>query len=763
MSLGQTLKSYMKSDSKQTHLAASWLEGWKKQSPGKTWTQDTITSHLNRCFQDNPQGIRFFFITDRARGTLLLELLNVPTQVREDIFEQARRMVSTEGVPPQMIVDATAWIGDVSRTAALFEAIERQLVTPGPFPIALLILEEQFKHLPRTYDTLQEQNKVRFERFKEPNEAWNRLQELAEEQGLVISARRFGEVDRWLAAEFDGRSLQFAPPEGRSEFQQSGRLSSLSEVVNDLSLLVPAGSEVRAALPDNPLSLRRLMVALRSEEGAAALKISAPQRQGYGLQLGMAVASTPRERLEADISTLGQKLPIPIQEASPEKLAEARIQASRRGLEPLALRVGNSVHLINVDSKLTEALGKPSWLHVESIPILPSPLHRLLQAVSSWNEDDFLDDPFLEHLIERLDPSQQERLGFLHARAGLLFNQALPIKAASPVVDWQPALTGLLATDPPAASLRVRLASKLIDFVNQERPAFAVPLSFAQRTNVDWPLRQVPPLSDVILDREDNLVEVHACEAVLESEYGYGSSRRTPDILLPATREAALDTGFWLDLYEAWQEWKKEEARSRSNEYYSDRRRKPERYEALWSSRREHLLQGAIRTWQATEYTFAPSFWEEADRELATLWLALRRSVARAPHVRLPDGSVLLQLNPAVLANIRVTQRSEPRPGEPLRASLLYEPVQEGNKPVLSPFFTVMAPTHAVNKGYTFGPLLPRGLYIRGERFNADIRFRVSAVLSPSLEDPLAAVAAVTQTRDEEEARQQQQQDDDDD
>jgi hypothetical protein len=649
----------------------------------------------------------------------------------------------------------------VSYTAALFEAIESQIVSEGPFPIALLILDEQFKHLPRTYDELKERDKVRFGRFKNADEAWAHVQELAEEQGLVISARRFSDFERWLATEFDGRTLHCEPPDGLARFRTTGRLPPLPEVVNDLSQLVPPGSEVRTALPSRPSELRRLMMALRSEEDAGALRLDARKRQGYGLALGIAVTSTPRERLEAEIATLAPKLPVPLQTTSEEKLKEARTQAARRGLESTALRVGDAVHLINVDEKITEAAGKYPWLQVETIAVHPNPLQRMIKAVSSWSEDDFLYDPFLERLIEQLDPRQQERIGFLHARAGLLLNQALLIKAASPVAGWQPALEALLSVDPPAASLRVRWRKDPIEFAGQQRPGFVVPSSFARNTDKDWPLRQVPPLTDLILNREDNLVEVLRYPV----QHGYGSDydSRSPSILLPATREAAVDPGFWLDLYEAWQQWREEEARPRKEKVSFVQRGKPARYEQLWSEHQAHLLRGDLKTWDSTKCEFAPSFWEEADRELATVWLALRLSVPSAPRIRLPDGGVLLQLSPGVLAEIRVTQRTAPQPGESLRASLLYVPVQEDRTSPLLPSFTVMAPTHAVNKGYVFGPSLPRGLHLRGERFNAEIRFRGSALLSHSPANPLAAAAAVTQTQDEEEARKRQEDDDDDD
>ncbi|MFY0574179.1 hypothetical protein ACN28S_07325 [Cystobacter fuscus] len=106
-----------------------------------------------------------------------------------------------------------------------------------------------------------------------------------------------------------------------------------------------------------------------------------------------------------------------------------------------------------------------------------------------------------------------------------------------------------------------------------------------------------------------------------------------------------------------------------------------------------------MRSWDASLLEYAPSFWEDADREFAMAWLALRLSVPNAPRIRLPDGAVLLQEGPGVLAEMRITQRTEPQPGEPMQASLLYVRPKNSRSESVSPDFMVVVPTHAVEKG----------------------------------------------------------------
>ncbi len=72
---------------------------------------------------------------------------------------------------------------------------------------------------------------------------------------------------------------------------------------------------------------------------------------------------------------------------------------------------------------------------------------------------DFLADPFLEYLIERLDPDRKERSAFLHARAGLVLTKALKPKPTPYVSDWQSALAELLSGAPPTARLRIHVTN----------------------------------------------------------------------------------------------------------------------------------------------------------------------------------------------------------------------------------------------------------------------------------------------------------------
>ena len=110
MTLGARLNTYLeRHDRKQAEVALTWLEEWKKRNE-KSWSDQTITSHLNRLLKDVPQGVRFFF-EDRARGALLLNVLEIPEGEHPELFALADTALSAGDVEPpaRLILDATTW------------------------------------------------------------------------------------------------------------------------------------------------------------------------------------------------------------------------------------------------------------------------------------------------------------------------------------------------------------------------------------------------------------------------------------------------------------------------------------------------------------------------------------------------------------------------------------------------------------------------------------------------------------------------------
>ncbi|MFP2926682.1 hypothetical protein ACLESO_16035 [Pyxidicoccus sp. 3LG] len=747
MSIGQRLRAYIeKSGRKQADVAVSWLEAWRKQGRGrdkdKDKKEDTIISQLNRCLQDSPQGVRFFF-SNRERGVLLFDTLEIPAEEREPLFELASRALSAEVAPPQVLIDAPGWPGEVSHNVALFEAIERQLISGGPFPMVLLMLEDQFRHLPRSFDEYKDKDQLRFEKVKTVEDGWARVQELAEEQGLVVSRRRFPDFERWLATSFNGKSLEFEPSDGLKEYSELGRLPPLPEVLHDLSSLVPPGQERRQVPPDDPRDLRRLMVALSSESTVVALNLPATARQDLALTLGITATSTLQERREAEIAAFTQSLSIPLKTVALNQLEEIRSRGARRGLEPTVLRVGDIVHLLNVDEALADRARGYEWARVEHVSSRPTPLARLVDAVREWTEDDYLFDPLLEQLIERLDPMQVERRLFLHARAGLLLNHALSVKSAPLIDDWRPALQMLISEDPPEALVRVGTNGGRLSHGHGDVRVFAVPGAYAERAKAERALHQLEPMGDILVRRGEQVVAVR--------NFGSESStgRNYSSFLVAQGAEAALDNDLWLDLSDTLPgEWSL--------------------VQSVLDRHRGRVMHARTDSWATTELTLDEKSWVEADRELALVWMALRRACADAPWIRLPDKAVLLQVTAGIFAEIRVTRRSEPAPEARIQASLLRSLCVDSysSYPLTLQLEGIRTtiPTHGVTgTGYGFGPSLLREIHLRGSLFNARIRFHGSALFELAPARMAAAAAAAMKQHDSDEADEAARRDDDDD
>jgi len=748
MTLGTKLNTYIEHNNrKQAEVAVSWLERWSTGGEKKGWATNTITSHLNRLLRDLPQGVRFFF-QDRARAALLFQVLDIPESEHPGLFELAERALKTEGAPARVVVDATGWTQGAGQADALFGELKRLLITEGPYPIDLVILDDQYDRLPRSFDDYKE--KVRVVRVKSPAEGWERAQELAEEQGLVLSARRFSEFERWLAADFNGGTLRLEPPDGLQVFRAQGRLPTLEPVPHDLAELVPVGTELPPrGLPEGG-QLHRLMRALRSEQGTSQLQMDAATRQGLARSLGINATSTHKERMDHAVQALMRELPVKLQVGAADALKEQLVRAERRQVGPLALRVGDAVHLLNVPDAGRFAEGRP-WLHVHTIVPQRTALEQVLEAVKDWTEFDFLNDPFLDQVLERLEPREDQRTTFMHARAGLLLSQALNPKAAVPVPDWKAALEELLAGEPPQALLRVQLEGARIQYAGRERQPFAVTETRAKRMAHASPreLHQLPPVGELLLRREEELLVVAGGDVREQRDWrGYeGAVFVPPHVLLPLAPDVARNPEHWLDLYEA----------SRFGTRKAETDSKQRRELPVWRELGPKLLRGELDSWSTGVLEIPEELWEEADRELAMAWLALRMALARPQTVRLHDGVVLLRLGGPFFAELRISSLRNPASPKEVQGSLTLEAefgellrYTNGTTKLKCELsgLSDLIPTHTVKGGYDFGAQLPRRIHLLGQRYCADIRFRGSALFAES-SSALPHAAAVARIEDE--------------
>ncbi|EPX60716.1 hypothetical protein D187_001365 [Cystobacter fuscus DSM 2262] len=738
---------------KQTAVAARWLERWKEQgNNGPTWSDTTIDSHLSRALNDSQQGIRFFF-QDRSRGALLLEVLQAPPGDHEEVFKLADSALRQEGAPARVVIDATGWAASVRNADTLFAELKRLLVTEGPHPIDLILLEEQYDRLPRSFDSFEKEKKLRLVQVKTPEQGWEAAQARAEEQGVLLSARRFPVFERWLAADFDGQALRIEPKQGLEQLRTRGALPSLEPVTHDLTEVVPTGEEHGSGLKTySACEQHRWMRVLRSEEASARSGADARTRQGLARYLDITATSTEQERLDAKVRALQQELPgsVKIQAVSAEELKSQQDRAHRRQLAPTVLQVGSVVHLLNVPDGARLAQSRP-WVSVHDIVPDPTALSLLLAEVDRWSEFDFLRDPYLDHLISRLDPEEKQRTAFLHARAGLLLTPALKPQTVAPEAHWRPLLEELLSGDPPAAQLRVHLSNAVLDERDDEhdderdyeikRTYFLLMQSRMEHLKQIpvTPLRHVPPFGDTLIDRTDNpLIGTGGTSSralFVSSQYS------RPSVLVANTASRARDSEFWLDAYEASESHSTEAFSSRYDDRYNRRYLPP------------------LQHWQTTPLHIAPEYWEMADRELALAWLALRMALLNPRAIRLPDGAVLLQLGGSFFAELRVTRLAQSAMSSQVQACLFLDTNIQAFKRTTQPEGYLMTDeafrisdlvtTHTVTGGYDFGARLPKWIHILGERTCADIRFRGSALFSEATPSPLhpAAVARIDQEK----------------
>ena len=450
-SLGDTLKSYLNTQRTQTEVVLGWLEHFEKK--GKTWSLEMIEKSLDLCLNDQTAGTRFFF-DELERAMVLLELLGVPTADRMDLFELADHVIVSGGrQTPRLVIDASTWGSAQAPADQMFLAVKRQFVDPLPLsPAILLVIPSQYEKIPRSWSVPGPQFKV--ERVASIEAAWERVKELARDQPLVVSARRHEVFERWVAGRFDGKQIGLEPADGLEQFAQNGSLPSLPPVAHNLETLVGSRPLPQVKLPGNPLELRKLMVKLRTEEGAEAVKLAPEVRLACARQLGLEVTSTAKERLEADPPRPSQPVKLEVKAATDQEPAAPLDPAKGRFVPLTALKVDNQVPLVNPAHE--QGVAAPAGIQVHNVPNAPALLSRLLEEIEQWSGCDYAEDPGLLHAIDRLDPAGTERLEFLHARAGLLWSDALKPQPARREEDWRGGLERLLSAPPPAADLRIR-------------------------------------------------------------------------------------------------------------------------------------------------------------------------------------------------------------------------------------------------------------------------------------------------------------------
>lgn len=617
MTLGDLLKQHLREPLSQKSVAMSWLE--RAPGSGQGRKPSTIESQLSRCFRDQRQGVRFFFV-DRERARTLLDVMNVPEGDRAPIYAAAEELLKMDkDRPPLLIVDVTSRSGRVD-ARQLFEALRAAIIEPRPLEPALLFLTEvQYDDLPRSFD--QHEDWLRVEIVAE-TEVPARLADPACAGALVASFRRHVPPDRWLAMDLDLKAvrLMFEPADGLERFARDGSLA-LPAVAHDLAGFM-SGVPIPPFDPNGlgPLEQRRAMVDLGSEDRAVRVEADPAKRLAMARALEVIAVATPRDRIEAELREAEAELGTPNITSMPSaKFAELLARARKRPQPPTIVRVEDQLEVVNPDPDQPGL--KHSRVRVHRIEVPEPALGRLRAAIERWTQGDFEADPFLHGMISRLDPGGREQLAFLHARA-LLLRQPLSPREGGLVEDWRAALMRLLVHDVPPAMLRLEHSSKEPSryWTVAAPPLIEDALRGRSQRDVGVLKHPRPALaSSVSIARDET--------AVLASELAsYDTDKSAIRALDVAGGPRGTAGEQWLDAFEAWTE-----GRSATGPFFSALKIEP----------------------------VGPFPWDEADLHLGFIWLALRAAIRSTPAIELHDGRVLLPIGEGLAVRVDVYETAE--------------------------------------------------------------------------------------------------------
>lgn len=768
--LGEALRQYISEQDKQVALARRWLELWRERFPKKkAWSPDTIESHLSRTLKNDHQGVRFFFEAPE-RAALLLEVLGVPSEEHERICALA---ADSRQPGPRLVIDISAWPSRGEALDALFAELRQKVLRDPPLkPVALVLTEEQYERLPRSYDEQISQKLLSIHKVAAAAEGRTQAADLADD-ALVLAPWEFDPIERWLAADFIKGILSLEPSDGLAAFAEHGALPSIPAVEHPLDAICEPAPVNFPLEHYTAVQRRAWKYVLASETETLAeferredLQVPA-RRLAFARLLGTPATSTEDERLDHEIeqlaAQLSEALNIPVERLDPTAHAERLARAELRPTPPAAWRCGDAIHLLNADSPFAHPrieVHRP----VAAVPALT----RLLEHIADWTEEDHEADPSLARAVETLDPEGKERPAFLHARATLLWNKLTHSPRTAPPCDrWADELRAVLAGDPPPVSLRLYLPEpknerdaaldnnylvfgdedRLCSLLKSPPPALTRPrgrraaiadrdrevlvvtgsasayqLSIDKRTSGSVVVRRNRYEEDRVYARIDD-----------DDDDDYAHFPLIPALWIPKLSPESPDVDLWLDCLErstALADWR-------------------------WghSARCEKLL----RSTAASELTLleakpsegevieiAAPTWIEADLLLAQCWLALRAALARPLSVKLATG-IVCSLGAGVCAHLDVRARRDGAPPGVVAAfnatvaTRNYTKIYEAT----IDYETLWTHSARVDRHHAdFGLRVPARLVLRTPTFSATITFLASPLLQASTPAAIGTLAA---------------------
>ncbi|MGB1016348.1 MAG: hypothetical protein ACPG4T_19580, partial [Nannocystaceae bacterium] len=427
--------------SSKKEVAIEWAERLRHET-GEQWRRVNYpVEQLSRLLSGSDAGIRFFF-KDDLRARLLLDVLELPRSEQADLQSLAHQILDGS-TPPRLLIDVTAW---TQNTREMFLAVEQLLVCPGGLrPIVVVMLEEQYNALPRSFDDFEA---CTYLRVPSPAEAAARIRELADETSLVASREPLVEVENWLAFDIEHGEFRVEPSDGLAHFADHGALPAPPTAVDhNLETLLGETELPEVDLPRSATARRRLMLSL------SAVRFEAPEtpedRAALGRALGVPVQATVKERLQ-----LG--LDVTIQAGTAQKLEALLRRARLQKLNTQILEIGGQLHVINADIRDASLEDNRVTFHtVESVP----PAIRLLRERLPPMNTVFCDDRLHHDIIETLVNEGNDRRLLHHALACLQWSNEIKRVEPKPVKQVQDALAAILNNPVPEALVRVDVSS----------------------------------------------------------------------------------------------------------------------------------------------------------------------------------------------------------------------------------------------------------------------------------------------------------------
>ncbi len=556
-----------------------------------------------------------------------------------------------------VVVDATPWSGS-PHEPKLFAALADMFADPGELSIIVVVTPDQQGRLP---DALGEREGLRFELAGEPG--WDRARELAGTAGLLVSRRPFAELARWLALDLVDGEVELEPRDGLKQFAAAGALPAPAALAHPLAAIGIEADDREPIEPRSAIEARRFMVELADEDSPLCRGYAAIERAALARSLGVAATSTALERreyelgalLEACCEALGIEAGVLL---TREELA-AELDARRvLALPSTVARVDDELHVLVEPGK---ARGVPLSPRIRVHEIASRVvLVELLRELERRCEDDDVEDPCYDRLIERLGPSGDAALLVHHARATLLATGHRPTGAPAEPVAWPTALAAVVAEGPPPAELRVPVS--LGTQQNLGRPTRWLDVDDRRRVLLGDRLAQswrwLPPASPIVVVGRD--AEVSAIEA----NYVLLNYEQLGRMLHGPSQRALLSLRL-LD-GDPLATWQGLVASSGALSPYLDyalidyEQRAFDEGGGHWGQReRTDASLGLFERVDARRQRVgvAPESWTRADEHLALLWPALRAALTQAPDEVYHDGSVLLTIGGSLRARVSAVRR----------------------------------------------------------------------------------------------------------